>query len=239
VFLTAAALGAAWYAALLLPWASRKLLASDLPIAPLPLLCGIAALLALRFRPWARPITALVVLVVAAVAAIALEGCAPKQTAGSDADGRPSADEDFTGTAGIVEKASPSGRIATLTAVRTGEHARFDRAVFEFIDGELPGYHIEYIDRPVRRCGSGEPTAIAGDGWLEVRLTPAQAHTEDGHATVADRERHLDLPLIEEIELTCDFEGEVAWVLGVSSPNRYRVLELSNPPRLAVDIRHE
>ena len=26
--------------------------------------------------------------------------------------------------------------------------------------------------------------------------------------------------------------GEVEWVLGVSSPNRYRVMELTNPARL-------
>ena len=40
-----------------------------------------------------------------------------------------------------------------------------------------------------------------------------------------------------EVELTCDFEVVVTWVLGTKSPNRYRVLELSAPPRLAVDVR--
>jgi hypothetical protein len=41
-----------------------------------------------------------------------------------------------------------------------------------------------------------------------------------------------------ELELTCDFEAVVTWVLGLESPNRYQVRELSNPPRLVVDVRH-
>ena len=46
-----------------------------------------------------------------------------------------------------------------------------------------------------------------------------------------------DRPIIREIESTCDFEGEVTWVIGVASPNRYQVLELASPARLVVDVR--
>jgi len=31
----------------------------------------------------------------------------------------------------------------------------------------------------------------------------------------------------------------VTWVLAVQSPNRYRVLELEDPARLVIDVRHE
>lgn len=145
---------------------------------------------------------------------------------------------DFMGTAGIVEKTRADLPPATLREVRTALHPGFDRVVFEFAGTELPGYHLEYIDKPVRQCASGEVVPVAGDGWLQVRLVPAQAHTEAGEATVHERERRLDFPVLRELESTCDFEGHVEWVLGVASPNRYRVLELTAPPRLVVDVRH-
>jgi len=48
----------------------------------------------------------------------------------------------------------------------------------------------------------------------------------------------LNLPVLSELELTCDFEAVVTWVLGVESPNRYRIRELNGPPRLVIDIKH-
>ena len=143
------------------------------------------------------------------------------------------------GTAGIVDEPSPTGRVATLVGVETGRHPTFDRIVFTFAGGDLPGYHLEYVDRPVRRCGSGEPVELPGDGWLEVRLEPAAAHDEEGRPTVGERRLEPAHPVVLEAVLTCDFEAVVTWVLAVESPNRYRVLELEEPSRLAVDVRHE
>ncbi len=139
-------------------------------------------------------------------------------------------------TEGIIDRPRSNTSAATLVAVRTGTHESFDRIVFEF-DERVPGYHVEYIDRPVRKCGSGKVAQVAGNGWLEVRLSPANAHTEEGRPTVAERERMPNLPEFLELELTCDFEAVVTWVLGVGSPNRYQVRELSSPPRLVVDVR--
>jgi hypothetical protein len=79
---------------------------------------------------------------------------------------------------------------------------------------------------------------MAGDGWLEIRFSPANAHTEQGEPTVKTREMAPDHKIVKELKSTCDFEADVAWVAGVSSPNKYRVLELKNPPRVAVDIKH-
>ncbi|HXG67471.1 MAG TPA: hypothetical protein VNO70_20370 [Blastocatellia bacterium] len=146
---------------------------------------------------------------------------------------------DFAGTAGITEKKKGDIGLVVLRDVRIASHGRFDRVVFEFAGDTVPGYHVEYIDRPVRACGSGNVVPVAGDGWLRVRLTPAQAHTEQGEATVKDRERRPQLSVLKEVKLICDFEADVEWVLGLSSPNRYRVLELASPPRLVIDIKHE
>lgn len=140
-------------------------------------------------------------------------------------------------TAGIVQKEASDSEPAVLQAVREAQHEGFDRVVFEFQE-HLPGYYLEYVDRPVRQCGSGHGVSLAGDGWLEVRLRPARAHTSDGEPTVTERERELQLTLLRELQLTCDFEADVTWVLGLSAPNRYRVSELSDPPRLIVDVQH-
>jgi hypothetical protein len=146
--------------------------------------------------------------------------------------------DDFEGTAGIVSRPRHGAALAILSDVRAATHAGFDRVVFEFEGESVPGYHVEYVDKPVRDCGSGEAVRVAGDGWLEVRLQPAQAHDDTGSPTITNRDRTLGLPNLKQIRATCDFEADVTWVLGVGSPNRYRVLELGSPARLVVDVKH-
>lgn len=147
------------------------------------------------------------------------------------------ASDDFEGTAGITEKKTSATGVATLTDVRAARHDKFDRVVFEFAGSALPSYHVEYVDRPVRSCGSGDVVPLAGDGYLLVRFQPARAHTDAGEATVKDRERRPNLSVLKELKLICDFEAEVSWVMGLASPNRYRAIDLSAPPRLVIDIK--
>ena len=158
--------------------------------------------------------------------------------AGAGAETNTDEKSDFEGAAGIVDKKREIKGVAVLQEVRAAQHKGFDRVVFEFEGAQLPGYHIEYIDKPVRSCGSGDVVPLKGDGWLEIRFYPANAHTEEGKPTVENRERAPNQKIIKELKLTCDFEADVTWVLGVASPNKYRVLELENPTRLAIDIKH-
>ncbi|QSQ20815.1 hypothetical protein JY651_37155 [Pyxidicoccus parkwayensis] len=141
-------------------------------------------------------------------------------------------------TAGNVTLKRPPGMPMTLRSVRAGQHPDFDRVVFEFDGAQLPGYRLEYVDKPIIKCGSGDETAVAGQAWLQVTLTPARGHDDKGQATVAEREMKPNLPVIAELERTCDFEGEVTWVLGNKHPNKYRVMELKDPTRLVVDVQH-
>lgn len=143
--------------------------------------------------------------------------------------------EPFQGTTEPTVKERAGAPVAVLREVRAAEQQGFDRVVFE-LDG-MPGYRIGYVDRPVQ-CGSGEPVEVAGAARLQVQLVPAQAHTEAGEPTVRDRERPLDLPVVKELESTCDFEADVTWVLGLASRRPYRVQELADPARLVVDVGH-
>lgn len=128
--------------------------------------------------------------------------------------------------------------MVVLRDVRAASQQGFDRIVFELEGSALPGYRVEYVAPPAVQCGSGEPVEVAGAALLQVRLSPAQAHTEAGEATVRERERHPGLPILQEMESVCDFEADVTWVLGVAARNRFRVQELASPARLVIDIEH-
>ncbi len=140
-------------------------------------------------------------------------------------------------TAATVKLERAGLQPVTLRSVREARNEGFDRVVFEFAGTQVPGYHLEYVDKPVHHCASGNEIPVAGQGVLQVRLTPAQAH-EGGQVTVAERERKPALTVLQELKLICDFEGEVTWVLGNSSPKKYRVMELREPTRLVVDVQH-
>lgn len=129
-----------------------------------------------------------------------------------------------------------AGGIAVLQALRSARHAEYDRVVFEF-DTHVPTYRLEYVDTPQHECGSGEPVRVAGDGWLQVSLEPANAHTEAGRPTAPRRITDPAGANLREIRRICDFEAHVDWIIGVGSPNPYRAIVLDGPPRLVVDIR--
>jgi hypothetical protein len=124
--------------------------------------------------------------------------------------------------------------------VRVGAHPDapgYDRVVFE-TEGDRPGVSLAYVDRPVRTCGAGTPLYPEGDGYLEIRLTGARGHTENGDATIPHERQRRDLTNLRETVPTCDAEGTVTWVLGLRSPEPYRAFWLSDPDRLVVDVRH-
>jgi hypothetical protein len=124
---------------------------------------------------------------------------------------------------------------AVLRDVRTGDQQTFDRVVFEFEGPKLPDYDVKYVRHPVH-CGSGLPVEVDGSAYLQVRFTPAQAHTEAGASTVPTLQRKVRLPVIREVRAICDFEADVTWVLGLAARKEYRVMELEGPARLVIDI---
>jgi hypothetical protein len=147
-----------------------------------------------------------------------------------------------TGTWTIGEASAPTtvtrGPVPVVTALRTATQPEYERVTVELgpADG-LPGYHAEYMDRPLHECGSGNQVFPVGDAWLELRLEPAAAHTEAGEATLGAREVAVEAPLLQRIYRTCDFEAVVVFVLALSSPNPFRVSTLSDPWRVVVDIQ--
>lgn len=145
--------------------------------------------------------------------------------------------ETFEGTLGVSLKPFRDQRPAVLNEIRSARHEGFDRVVLEFAENEAPGYRIEYAQGSVRSCGSGEVVSLDGKGVLVIQVSPAQAHNESGQSTISARERELKLSVMKDMKLICDFEADIQLALGVSRRNPYRVLQLSNPGRLVVDIK--
>lgn len=142
-------------------------------------------------------------------------------------------------TIGITRQDHPVDSVATVTAVRFARHPGFERLVIEFAGSGLPGYAIEYVDEPVRQCGSGDAVYLRGDAVLQIRLEPARAHDDQGAATLSPRRWTPSFPVMFEALVTCDFEAHVEVNVGVGTPNSYRTMELSDPTRLVVDVRSE
>lgn len=162
-------------------------------------------------------------------------------TPAGDTDPASAGQDTVSGAAWTVGTTTVDNQVegaALLRSVRAARHDGFDRIVLDFAADEVPSYHVEYVDRPVLQCGSGEAVPLAGDAWIVIRIQPANAHTEEGQPTITQRELSPDLPTLLELKLICDFEAHVEWVAAVSSPEQYRAFTLASPNRLVVDIRH-
>lgn len=121
--------------------------------------------------------------------------------------------------------------------VRTGRHATFDRVVFD-LKGEAPGYRVGYVSE-VREDGSGKVVDTRGRTNLLVRLTPANAHHENGSPTYTGPSRFtVDYPALREVAFAGDFEATVSIALGIRHKNGFRVMTLHDPMRIVVDIAH-
>lgn len=133
---------------------------------------------------------------------------------------------------------------AHLTAVRAAaspDQAGGSRVVFEF-DSVVPGYRIDYVQRPVTEDGSGDEVAVTGAALLEVRFENAAGARLEGEKVILtytgpDRVKAGDGGAVIEVVDAGDFEGLVTWVVGL----RQRVPALSvstltGPSRLVIDV---
>jgi hypothetical protein len=128
-----------------------------------------------------------------------------------------------------ADQPPPAVADVTLRDVRVGEHAGFDRVVFEFDAPQLPTHEIGYVTAPIQECGTGATIPVTGERLIRVRFEGTQP-------AVANRDRRMQFGTLRQITLTCDSDAQVEWVLGVTAQHQYRALELGEPTRLVVDL---
>jgi hypothetical protein len=124
--------------------------------------------------------------------------------------------------------------LPVVTGIRYAAHPQdgFDRIVFD-IPGALPGYSAKYVSQ-VRADGSGEPVPVPGSYYLLIVFTPAQAHRDNGTATISGTHR-VNLPMIESYAVVGDYEGYVSVALGLNGKAGYHIAELNG--RVYLDVR--
>lgn len=119
-----------------------------------------------------------------------------------------------------------------LTSIRVAHHAEapgFDRIVFDF-SGGIPSFDLSrqqsasFIEDP-----SGQSVTL--DGAAGVKLV---FRDTDVQGVAADQKPAL--PMIREIAQLGDFERVLTYGVGLSSSQCVRVLQLSGPSRLVVDV---
>jgi len=138
-----------------------------------------------------------------------------------------------------VRTTAHDGVTATVRGLRAAANTGFDRLVLDFGDGPVPGWKAEYMNRPVTECGSGETVPLGTGAALKIRLDYTQAHDDAGHATLRQRDLPLNMTSMRRMVIVCDFEGVVEVAIGTSSALPYRVTELHDPSRLAIDVQQK
>jgi hypothetical protein len=136
---------------------------------------------------------------------------------------------------GTTPAAVAAQQTSTLVAVRAAHHPDYDRVVFEFT-GPVPaqrdvGYVPELIGDP-----SGLPVPVAGDAILQVRMTPARGHDDNGNVTYGPTRRTYALPNVIQVVNSGDFEGVLTFGIGLAQRTGVTVFTLTNPSRVVVDI---
>ena len=136
-----------------------------------------------------------------------------------------------------VTMASTTGH-AQVTDVRVGTHDGYDRVVFEF-DSGLPEAFIEGALPPFYADGSGFEIEVTGSAFLKVTMHGATKLSPEGGVTYGGATNfepafHRLLQLLEG----GDFEAVSTWYLGLDGGSCFRVLALSDPSRLVIDIEH-
>jgi hypothetical protein len=127
-------------------------------------------------------------------------------------------------------------RIPELVNVRAAHHPGFDRVVFEFRGGMPASHSVRYV-ASLTEDPSDRPVHLAGDATIQVVFHGANAHDERGAGTVSPAGRFSPgLPSLKEVAPAGDFEGVVTYGLGVDHRVAFKVLELTGPARLVIDI---
>ena len=128
---------------------------------------------------------------------------------------------------------------ALLTDVRAASHDGFDRIVLQF-RGDLPGYQIGYVQRPVLEDGSGKPVEVSGRAVLLLRMEPAldaDLTEESAPPTYTGPKRFSpNTSSVHELVRVGGFESVLSWAVGVDEKRPFRVSRLDDPSRIVIDV---
>jgi hypothetical protein len=180
----------------------------------------------------------------AALAVLLAAACAPASTPTATPTPSP------TPTAATTACPSATGGEATfvhLTDVRVGTHAGFDRVTFEFVPSSdappaIPTYQLDAASPPFVEDGSGNPIELEGSHFARLIFHGASGAKLSGETVMltyqGPKEIKPGFTVLTEVQETGDFEATLSWALGLSRSSCWKVVELSDPLRVVIDLPH-
>jgi hypothetical protein len=121
-----------------------------------------------------------------------------------------------------------AGLSTSLSAIRSAGHPGYDRVVFDL--GAIPSYDvIGQNSSTFLKDASGQPVTLQGTAGVKVilRTTDAPSSSQDGTP---------NLKAVRQIAQVGNFEHQLTYGIGLASSTCFRVTELNNPVRLAIDF---
>jgi hypothetical protein len=121
----------------------------------------------------------------------------------------------------------------TVYDVRVAHHDGYDRLVIGFPTANaMPQYQLnQQTTAHFVRDASGQPVTLQGNAGIHLVLRNADL------VTGAPNDLRPNLPEIREVEQIGNFERVVSYGVGLAAPACFRVLELSGPTRLVIDVQ--
>lgn len=125
-----------------------------------------------------------------------------------------------------------------LSGFRATGHGGFDRVVFQF-HGRIPGYDVRYVPA-LTQDPSGQPIPLRGGAVLRVVLRHASTSPGPGGGPIPLFVGVLtpDLPSLKQLKVAGDFEDHLSFGLGLDHRVPFRILTLSDPSRVVIDVAH-
>jgi hypothetical protein len=136
-------------------------------------------------------------------------------------------------TAAVERERSPR-TAPELVAVEAVDREGYDQVVFTF-DGSRPGYRVRYVDQVSDQAGKRLP--LRGEAFLEVAFEPARGRSPAGEPTFSPVSLTPGFADLRQVRFAGDFEGQVTFGIGAAGRDGFRVSELRDPNRVAIDIR--
>jgi hypothetical protein len=125
-----------------------------------------------------------------------------------------------------------SGVTGTVTSLRVAHHSGYDRLVIGFATSSaVPRYEIRrQASSTFTRDASGQPVTLDGSAGLRTVLRGADI------TNGATGDLKPGLSELREVANVGNFERVVSYGVGMADQACFRVIELSGPSRLAVDV---
>jgi hypothetical protein len=148
--------------------------------------------------------------------------------------GAVAASADDLGAFTCMDKAGGvAGARGTVSAIRVAHHDGYDRLVIGFATSNtMPEYRLtQQASATFVQDASGRPVTLEGTAGIRAVLQNSDI------VSGAPSDLKPQLPEIREIANIGDFERVVSYGVGLTDAACFRVIELSSPTRLVIDVQ--